>query len=66
MMGLTDRIEPWARRFQRARSAPAPEARSRGDRDTGAATETNPPTEEAEAKTPRRTSRFARRMLRER
>jgi hypothetical protein len=27
MMGLSDRIEPWARRFQRPRAGPAPRER---------------------------------------
>jgi hypothetical protein len=69
MMGLTDRIEPWARRFQRATAAPEPEARSRRDRDTGAATEVgaDPPTGAAgDEPAPRRTGRFARRVVQER
>ena len=61
MMGLTDRVEPWARRFQRA-PAPADERE-----------EPHPPAARADdealaapAPPPRDTGRFTRRLLQER
>jgi len=60
MMGLTDRLEPWTRRFQRAaarRSAPAEPARPEpATRDPASALDDEPPI---------RTGRFTRRVLQE-
>ena len=66
MMGLTDRVQPWARRFQRApRDADAPERRDPGrtlDRLTRA-----PDANDPEAARPRRrTGRFVRGAMQER
>jgi hypothetical protein len=52
MMGLTDRVEPWARRFQRAPVRPAPEP--------AAVATVAEPEPEPEPRPPR-TGRFARR-----
>jgi hypothetical protein len=61
MLGLTDRLEPWTRRFQRAtarRAAPAEPARPEpATRDRASARDDDEP--------PVRTGRFARRALHE-
>jgi len=71
MIGLTDRLQPWARRFQRAPRAPvAPEAktadetgRARGRFARTASTETGDP---ATTTVRRKTGRFARRPVQQR
>lgn len=61
MMGLTDRVEPWARRFQRpAAAAERPATQSEPVRASLR------PLGEDEVETPeRRTGRFTRRVLQE-
>jgi hypothetical protein len=70
MIALTDRMEPWARRFQRApRDAPAPEAAPARDTGTGDARDGAAGTDESDREvttTARRSRRFARGVLQER
>ena len=68
MMALTDRVQPWARRFQRAPrdpAAPQPEAadETRSGTERGARTAAGDPATTASR---RKTRRFVRRALQQR
>jgi hypothetical protein len=74
MMGLADRVGPWARRFQRAAGRPGAERRDDGadGRDAGRSAPRQAPTEDdddalaAPERLERSGARFARRAVRKR